>query len=214
MTPSEVISQVRRLMQDTSTNQRYTDAVLLGFVNQTIKRMVLLRPDLFAEYGEIPTTANAPLQSLPSDSVRLIEIYQVKGGNALTEVNRETLDQGYPNWVSDPPGTPYNFMRHVRNANKYFLYPRPTSGIVLLGEYAKVPDDYALDADITALPDAYLPTLVDGTVFLASSIDDQHVNSGRAKLFLDSFTTALGSGVSNRPLTDTETAGEARGDVV
>ena len=214
MTPSEVISQVRQLVQDTGANQRYTDATLLGFVNQAIKRMVVLRPDLFAEYGEIATTANTPLQSLPSDSMRLIELYQVKDGNVLTEVNRESLDQGYPNWVSDPPGTPYNFMRHVRNANKYFLYPRPMPGIVLLGEYAKVPGDYALDAQITALPDAYFPALIDGTTFLASSIDDQHVNSGRAKLFLDSFTTSLGSGVTNRPLTDAETAGMARGDVV
>lgn len=211
MTPSEVITQVRQLIQDTGATQRYTDATLLGFVNQTIKRMVVLRPDLFAEYGELTTTANTPLQSLPSDSMRLIEIYQVKNGNALTEVNRETMDQGYPNWVSDPSGTPYNFMRHARNPNKYFLYPRPIPGIVLLGEYAKVPDTFSLGDTITGLPDAYLPSLVDGTVFLAASVDDEHVNSGRAKLFLEAFNAGLANGLSNRPLTDDESAGVARG---
>jgi len=214
MTPAEIISEVRRLVGDSRAPQRYSDAELLGFVNQTLKRMAVLRPDLFAHYGEITTTANTALQSLPTDALRLIEIYQVKNGNTVTEVNRETMDQGYPNWVSDPPGTPYNYMRHVRNANKYFLYPRPIPGVVLLGEYAKVPTDYTLAEEITVLPEAYFPSVVDGAVFLASSIDDEHVNSGRAKLFLDSFTQSLGTSLQAREITDTEMAGMPRGGVV
>jgi len=98
-------------------------------------------------------------------------------------------------------------MRHVRNPNVYFLYPRPTSGIVLLAEYAKVPSDYAVDETITAPIDAYLPVLVDGTVYLAESVDDEHVNSGRAKLFLDSFTQALGVSLQSREITDSDDAG-------
>ena len=78
----------------------------------------------------------------------------------------------------------------------------------------QIPVDYAIDASIASLPDAYLPTLVDGTVFLAESIDDEHANSGRAKLFLDSFTAALGAGLSSRELTDTETGGLDKRQVV
>ena len=36
------------------------------------------------------------------------------------------------------------------------------------------------------LPDSYLPVLVDGMTWLAESIDDEHVNSQRAKMFMDS----------------------------
>ena len=214
MTPAEIISEARKLVNDSRSSQRYSDADMLGFVNQTLKRTATFRPDLFVEYGEISTTPNTVLQSLPQDSMRLVEIYQVKNGNALTEVSRETLDQGYPNWVSDPPGVPYNFMRHTRSASKYFLYPRPIPGVVLLGEYAKAPVNYELDEDITVLSDAYFPALVDGVVFLASSIDDEHVNSGRAKLFLDSFVQSLGTSLQARELTDTETAGLSREGVI
>jgi len=48
---------------------------------------------------------------------------------------------------------------------------------------------------------------VDGTVYLAESVDNEHVNSGRAKLFYDSFTQTLGVGLQSRQITDTEEGG-------
>lgn len=214
MTPGEIITEVRALIQDTRAPQRYSDAVLLGFVNQTLKRMVMIRPDLFALIGDIPTTADTVLQSLPADSMRLIEIFQVKDGSAVTEASRDMLDQMAPTWVSDPAGTPVNFMRHVRNANRFFVYPRPTAGIVLVGEYAQTPEDYALNDTIDLLPDSYFTAVVDGTVYLAESVDDEHVNSGRAKLFQDSFFATLGASLQARSVTDTEEGAMRANEVV
>lgn len=214
MTPNEVITEARRLIQDTKTPYRYSDAVMLGFVNQTLKRMVLLRPDLFAVIGDFTTTANTVLQSCPADSTRLIEIFQVKNGNAITEVNRATLDRTVPNWQNDTAGQPVNFMRHVRNPNRFFVYPRPEAGVVLVGEYAQTPPDYTLDQEITYPTDAYFPAMVDGVVFLAESIDNEHVNSNRAKLFQDSFVQALGVSLQSRTITDTEAGGMSPKEVI
>jgi hypothetical protein len=207
MTPNEVITEVRRLIQDTKAPFRYSDAVMLGFVNQTLKKMVVLRPDLFAVIGDFATTAGSVLQDCPADSTRLIEVFQVKGGNAITEVTRRVLDQTSPSWVSDPPGAPVNFMRHVRNPNRFFVYPAPVVGTVLVGEYAQTPPDYTLNQEVTFPTDAYFPVVVDGTVFLAESIDNEHVNSNRAKLFQDAFVQALGVGLQSRTVTDTEEGG-------
>ena len=207
MTPTDVITEVRRILSDTLAPQRYSDTLLLGFVNQTLKRMAILRPDLFATIGNISTTANTVLQSMPTDSIRLMEIFQVVGGNAVTEVSRDTFDQTYPNWVNETPGTPVNFMRHVRNPNKFFVYPRPVSGVTLVGEYAQSPTDYGLGDTILLLPEAYFPTIVDGTVFLTESIDDESVSTGRAKLFQDSFVQSMGVGLQARTVTDSEEGG-------
>ena len=54
MTPSEVIQEVRRLSLDVRQPVRYSDAELLGYVNQTIKRIAVLRPDLFTTIEPIP----------------------------------------------------------------------------------------------------------------------------------------------------------------
>jgi hypothetical protein len=207
VTPNDVITEARRLLQDTKAPYRNSDAVLLGWVNMTLKRTAVLRPDLFAVIGDIPTTPDTVVQALPGDSIRLMQIFHVKGGGAVTEVNRESLDMSNPGWTSEDAGVPVNFMRHVRNPNRYFLYPRPTSGIVLVGEYVQTPPIYTQNQSIALLPDAYLPIVVDGVVFLAESIDDEHVNSNRAKVFQDNYTQGLGASVSNRVLTDTKSAG-------
>ena len=207
MTPNEIITEARRLIQDTKTTFRYSDAVMLGWVIMTLRRTAVLRPDLFGVIGDISTTPNTVLQSTPADSLRLIEIFQVKNGDAVTESRRETLDQMYPNWVNEAAGTPVNFMRHVRNPNKFFVYPRPTAGIILVGEYAQVPPTYGLNDTILRLPDAFFPVIIDGVVFLAESVDNEHVNSGRAKLFQDAYTQALGVSLQSRVVTDTEESG-------
>ena len=214
MTPAEVITEVRRLVQDQLVPYRYSDTVLLGYVNQSLQRMAILRPDLFTDIVDITTTADAAVQSLPAEAIRLVDIFQVKNGNAITEVDRETMNRNYPGWMNEASGTPVNFMRHVKNPDRYFLYPRPAAGVVLVGEYAKSPIDYTINASIDVIADTYFPIVVDGTVYLAESIDDEHVQSGRAKLFYDSFVEQLGAGLQSRKLTDTKSAGMESGEVI
>lgn len=204
---NDVVTEARRLIQDISAPQRYSDAVLLGFANQTLKRMSVLRPDLFAYIGEIPTTTGTVIQSPPTDSIRIIEIFQVKDGSGVTEVDRNSLDQTYPGWMNDAAGAAVNWMRHVRNPNKFFIYPKAPAGQVLIGEYAQTPPNYTGTQTVELLPDAFFPVVVDGTVFLAESVDNEHVNSNRAQLFQQSFTQALGVSAQARSLTDTEEAG-------
>lgn len=206
MTPTTVIAQVRQLVQDNRVPYRYTDTMLLGFVNQAIKRIMPFRPDLFTVIENIDTTTGSVLQSLPSSAVRLVEVFQVAGGGAVTEVNRETLDQMYPAWVSEDAGQPVNFMRHPRNPTKFFLYPRPAAGVQLVAEYVDTPGDLGMSAPITAVPESFFTAIIDCVVFLAESIDNEHVNSGRAKLFYDAFTEALGTSLSSRVLSDAEGA--------
>ena len=207
MTPADVIAEVRTLVQDSRVPYRYTDAVLLRFLNQTVKRMAMVRPDLFLVVRDVATVAGDVTQGLPADAIRLVEVYNVKGGNVVTEVNKDTLDQTYPGWRSAPSGQPVNYVRHVRNPTAFFLYPPPESGVTLVAEYAATPADYGLTDTITAPSSAYLPSLVDGVVYLSQSIDDEHINSGRAKLFSDAFTQGLGTNLQSRQVTENDASG-------
>ena len=206
---NDVITEVRRLIQDEeSAVYRYSDAVLLSFANQALKRIAILRPDLFAHIGTVTCDENEVLQSAPTDSIRIIEIFSVQGGDGITETTREALDQAYPTWMNDTAAATQNWMRHIRNPNKFFIYPKAPAGQQLVVEYAKTPITYAGDATVAELGDAYIPVVIDATVFLAESIDNEHISSQRAELFQKSFTQALGVGIQQRALTDTETSGE------
>jgi hypothetical protein len=206
VTPSGIITECRRLLNDTVEPYRYNTTMMLGYVNQALKRTAVLRPDLFGVVGDIPTTANSAIQDLPVGAHRLLDIFQVKDGDTITEIDRETLSRYTPGWMSET-GTPINYMRHVRNPTKFFLYPRPASGVVLVGEYAAAPDDLTIDQDILQPSTAFFGALVDCVMFLASSVDDEHVNTGRSKVFLDSYTQQLGVALENRPITDTKQSG-------
>ena len=96
----------------------------------------------------------------------------------------------------------------MRNPNKFFIYPKAPANQTLTVEYSQVPPTYAGDATVTLLPDAYIPALVDVVVFLAESIDNEHVTSGRAKMYMDLFMAELGATTASLPVTDTENAGQ------
>jgi hypothetical protein len=208
MTLGEIIAEARILLQDTrSSLYRYSDADLLKFGNQTLKRMAVLRPDLFAIVGEITCTAGEVLQSAPADSLRIMEIFSVKDGSAIRETNRETFDQSYPNWMNVTASACVNWMRHPRNNNKFFIYPKAPVGQILIGEYAQTPPTYTANDTILLLSDAYYTVILDGLVYVAESIDNEHVSSGRAALFQKAFADSLAVNMEQRKVTDNEAAG-------
>ena len=209
----DVITEVRYLSSDTNTDtdlQRFSDAALLKFANLTLKRMALLRPDLFSTIGDITCTDGVILQSAPSDSIRIMEIFSIKDGAAVRETEREILDQTYPAWTTDTAAACQTWMRHPRNPNKFFIYPKSSTSQVLTGEYAQSPPVYDGTTTVSLLPDAWFPTVVDGTMFLAQSVDDEHVLSQRAALFQESFIQALQANMESRIVTDLEQGGTPR----
>jgi hypothetical protein len=203
----DVINDVRDAVQDTnSSNYRYSDAQITRAVNQIIKRMALLRPDLFSNIITYTCTAGS-LQTLPTDSYRLMDIFQVVGGNNVNEVNREAIDLLSATWQSGTQGVAQDWMRHVRNPNIFFVYPPSLSGQQLILEYCQAPTNYTINQSISHLSDVYFPCVVDGVVWVLESVDNEHVNSGRAKAAGDSFLQLLDVTVQSKPVTDTEQGG-------
>jgi len=217
MTPNDVIADVKRLAQDSGllrSPDTYRDDVLLSFVNQTIKQTSILRPDLFAFTDTaFAVTANQPIQTLPSNSIRLIEVFYVSsaGGGAIEEVDRDLLNRTDRDWVTATAGIPIKYTRHSRNPNKFFLYPRPQSGVTLALEYAQSPPTYTGGQTIALLPDAYLPALVNGTVYLVEAINNQSTSTSvrkdpnRAAAFQSVYAEMLGVSLQSNAVLDNET---------
>jgi hypothetical protein len=185
---------------------------VLATVNSCLRRIALLRPDLFAEIGTV-TCVVGQIQSAPADSIRIMEVLQAVGGDAVAEVNRETLDLALAAWPSGTTGAATDWMRHVRNPNRFFIYPPSAAGQQLLVEYARSPSNLAL-ADPVPIPDAYFPVVVDASVWWLESQDSESVSDARAKMFQDSFTQMLGMTAQTKPVTDTESGGQPANSVI
>ncbi len=237
----DVLDEVRNIVQDTVSEYRYPDAMLVGYANQAMNRMAVARPDLFAAFADCECKTGSVEIRAPGDSIRIIELHastnesQMVRHLALTEVSLQTLNASDPSWRSAEPAPACQFARNVRNPNVCFITPPAPENQTVRIEYAWAhprfevaditsdtkakgiapeADDTLIAADeIELLPDSFFPVMVDGIVALVESMEDESVNSGRAQIFWDSFHRALGVAAQSRVLTDTMRGGLPVGQV-
>ena len=194
-TPQLVIDRARVLLNDTRSPFRYSDDQMLGFFNDALQRMFSLRPDAFADRVLDDLVPGSAQQSVIGGS--FLDIEYVSYDNEQTAV-REVIWKDFTNaqreWVGGTPGVPSKFVKDKYNPSTYHVNPRPLADVGIMLLVAENPGVFlTLGAEVDSLIDEYVPALTDCVVFLASSIDDEHVASGRAKLFYDSFLNQLGA---------------------
>lgn len=205
MTPNSVIPEVRALIKDAdATAYRNQDTDILLAINRAVKRVALVRPDLFTTITTLPLVAGV-LQTVPNFG-RIVEVFGMTAGSSVTEANREIMDNLTPTWRSVAQATPTNWMRHSRDPNKFFVSP-PSNGVGSLDvEYTIAPATYGL-ADPIPLQETYSPAVVDMTVAEIEWADDENVLNQRADVFYKRSVTALTGALEQRMLTDDEKGG-------
>lgn len=189
---SDILPYVRQLLNDKdSQSYRYSDSDLLAFSNDAIRRISLIRPDIFTQYESIYTTEGTVLQKIPDTIDRVVDINYVVGGNAVKKEEKGHMDIESPGWPNDKEGQTKFWMRDPKSRNYFYIYPKAPRSQILVATTLKVPQLISINEEFE-LPNLYKSILIDGIVFLCQSIDDEHISSGRAKLFQDLLTTSLG----------------------
>jgi len=206
-TAADVIASVRIDVNDSTVPYRQSDANILNMVNRTVKRISVLRPDLFATI--VPFTCAAGVtQTMPANSMRLIDVlWSTTGQMNVNEVDRDAMDLMFGSWEFASPDNATDWMRDTRNPNVFYVYPPSSNSQVLQIEYAKSPTTYVL-GDTVELPDAYFPIVVDGTVAVYEGVDDESIGTGRAKERQTQFMEALGMTIKSKDVTDTRPGGQ------
>lgn len=208
MTPQTVITEVRNLIKDDdAVSYRNTDDDLVLMVNRALKRIALARPDLFTSIGTI-TLISGTVQTVPNRG-RIIEVFGITGGGAITEARREAMDRLTPTWRSASQvaaASILNWMRHSRNPSTFFVYP-PSNGTGSLdAEYTVAPDDYTLSETIE-LGSVYQPAVVDMTAAEVEWADDENVVNQRADAFFKRAMSLLSADTQNKSVMDKEGGG-------
>ena len=205
-TIGDVLGDLRLAVQDTDpTIYRYPDTHLIRIINQALQRICLMRPDLFAKLSTYALVAGRE-QFAPPDSIRIIDVYG-SALNNIPEINQDSLDLMFPFWEQAGSGTAQNWMRNVRNPNGFSIYPVSVAGQLITMEYSQSPPAYDAVTPVALIPNAYFVAVLDASIWLAESIDNEHVSSGRAKMFQDSFVQLLGLTAQNKPVTDDYSGG-------
>ena len=105
--------------------------------------------------------------------------------------------------------------RHPQSRNSFFFFPKPEQGALIHIEYARDPrplvapaGGQVADLDLP-LKDVYYPQMVSCVAWLAESINDEAVVSGRAQMHNEAWRDGLGVAAQARELTDTEASAVA-----
>lgn len=207
MTPATIFPDVRVLINDTdATSYRYTDAVLILKLDDALKRVALLRPDLFTVIADVPCTAGLTMMTVPNKG-RIVEVFQVTGGQGVVESSLEIFNSTAPTWRTDTAAPAANWMRHVRNPSIFFIYPQAPGGQSLSCEYTVAPTVAAL-GDTIILSDTYLPAVKDMLVAVVEWGDDESNLSQRAEAFYKRAVQSLQMNLQTNPMMDAEAGGE------
>ena len=189
----EAIAIARPVIGDArAPNYRYSDSRLLGYANDALDVIAIARPALFRAVGEVECVANLAIQTVPmSDSNGLVDVMYVKGGNAVTPADRETLTRLNPGWMTMTPAAAKHWSKLGDDPNRFLVYPPAPAGQVLVVLYNQVPREFSVDEDIE-IPASYVPAIANYVIAMAESANDPSVNSGRAAQFMQAFLGALG----------------------
>lgn len=200
---SVVIANVRRVLRDEdSTNYRWTDAVLLTYLNDAQEAIVEVRPEANSVRESILLTRGVTLQDvLPADAVRILDITRNMGsdgntpGPSITIEDKTRLDVMDRNWHNtNPAPTLDHWIFDNRDPKRFFAYPPPPADRDLKVEilYSQIPPEVAdTGADIT-LPDIYRTTMqyfIQGYALLE---DDPAADFPRGAGWIQTARQALG----------------------
>lgn len=205
----ELVSKAQTLLQDT-TQVRWPVLELQGWLNDSYREAVNLRPDANTQTGEYVCTAGARqvLTSTFANALRLIEVVRntatTSAKGAVRIVNRRMLDDQRRNWYAETQTVDIqHYMFDPRLPKEFLVYPPATTAARLEVIYSSVPTAHTLTeaqlintatTEVIRLDDSYANALLDYMLYRAYSKDAEYAaNANRAVAHYQAFQNALGA---------------------
>lgn len=198
LTAQSIIDKAETILQD-STNVRWTEDELLGWLNDGQRQIALIRPDSSVTTANVTLVAGTK-QTLPSAGLRLIDVIRNMGvggateGDAVRLVDREVLDAQRPGWHAETESSSVkHYVFDARNPKTFYVYPPAVVNSTVEAIYSVAPTDCATVASTIAVDDTYQNPLLDWVLYRAFSKDAEYAaNQELAVKHLTAFTSALG----------------------
>lgn len=200
-TAQSIIDKAEITLQDT-TNIRWSEAELLGYLNDGQEAIVLLKPDANAVI-ETVQLASGSIQDLPtlaSTAILLMDVTNNMGtdgstrGNAISIADRGTMDACFPGWMIDTANTT---VKHViydskKLPKKFWVYPQSDGTNYIEIITSQTPTAVASVGNNISIGDEYAVLLQDYILYKAFAKDAEYNDGGqRANMHLQLFIQAV-----------------------
>ena len=228
-TGQDIVDEVRaQLLDENVSNQRWSDAEMLRYVNAAQRQIVVFLPEAnIIEFRFAPSIANGARQTLPADAVKFIQVRSgfdnensIPGPN-MRYVELDAMDAFMPLWQYSLGGQPnipvvedeYEFvhyehyMHDPREPKVFYLYPLPDNNSQdILVIYSQLPPDLGSLASALVLTDEYQNAMIDYVMFRAMFKDGRYgVTDRRSRELWDNFRASLGLKIQMEVRADAKT---------
>lgn len=200
---STLIGNARLVLQDAAA-VRWTDAELLGWLNEGQRQIVIVKPDASSAVATMQLVAGTK-QTIPATWLRLLDGIRNMGidgatpGKAITLIARHALDAEDRDWHTAKQNA---VVRHLvydeRTPRIFYTWPPAKVGIYLEAAYSIPPADVAAVGNVITLDDIYAAPLTDWIIYRAWLKDAEYASDPqRAQWHYRAFFEALGVKVQN-----------------
>lgn len=193
MTPSDIISDARILLQDTVAAYRHADAELLSYVNDAVGEVANLNPELFITVGDFACTTGAAEQTLgAATALRFLEVQSLSTGVAVTRMDVPTMDAFSPGWRAATAAAAVHWGEVPGSKLGFLIYPKAPASQTLRVKYVRTPKQtYTIGESLTDVPDAFQSGMVDYVVSRTLAKDDMEANQATALALYQSFAAKV-----------------------
>lgn len=140
LSSQEVLNGVRMAQAGDADATTWSDAILLVALNQALKMLTLVRPDVTAKTAVVNVQRGAR-QAIPDDGLRLIRVIcnatnDNQLGRIIRLVVKEDLDSSSHAWMYAQGSRVEEYMFDDRMPKHFYIYPNAPSDAKIAIEYS------------------------------------------------------------------------------
>lgn len=193
-----VINRVLKIVNDATDNIRWGDAEWMMHATDAQLEIVGLRPDAYPVNGNITCVAGTK-QSIPATGIRLLKVVRNMGagstpGRIVRVIDEQVLNDFDPNWhAATASATIKNYVFNPLDPTRFYTNPPATVGTVLEAVWSAAPNPFAAVTDNIAIPDTYVPPMVEFMAARAFMKDASYAgDQNRSVAHMNAFYQMLG----------------------
>jgi hypothetical protein len=196
---ADLVSRAGHILQD-EDNVRWTVDELIEWVNDAARETIVRRPAARAVIAVLSLVAGTR-QSLSTTAVQLLDVVRnlaadgVTPGRAIRRVDRQLLDDQYPDWHTQKQQAKIRHFTFDERAPKvFYVYPPAIAATKVEALQSELPPTVAVIGDTLDMGAEYLNVLVSYICFRALSKDSEFANGTIAAAFYQAFIDAVTDG--------------------
>lgn len=197
-TAQEVISSALTLLEDAEQN-RFTDAMLLEFINEGMVDIVKVKPTANVVYSVKALAAGAP-QTLANNQLYLLDaVYNTDTtgtaqGQSPIRVNKATLDFSNPDWTSAARREEVMYFTYDSDGTRvFYVYPPNTGYGHLYIKTTDIPTSLTSKTQTVPMRDEYKQALVYYTCMKGYMVDTDTINTDKVSMYRTLYTESINS---------------------